>query len=96
MHSGKVILITGGQVSRALRPWPRCCGAVEGRRSNARFFVGESRRCADNGCKCLHYLDESLHRAMTGVHGVFCVPPLVTSFMAAVLSTVFRLRLTKV
>jgi serine/threonine protein kinase len=39
-------------------------------------------------------LDENLHRAMTGVHGVFCVPPLVTSFMAAVLSTVFRLRLT--
>jgi NAD(P)-dependent dehydrogenase (short-subunit alcohol dehydrogenase family) len=87
MHSGKVILITGGTgqqgsaAARALlrRGWKARVLTRDASSANAEAVraMGADLVSGD--------LDDrqSLDRAMTGVHGGFCVPPLVTSFMPA-------------
>jgi uncharacterized protein YbjT (DUF2867 family) len=87
MHSGKVILITGGtgQVGTA------AAAALLRRGCKVRVITRDYSSAKADAARTMGAdvgsgdLDdrESLHRAMTGVHGVFCVPPLVTSFMPA-------------
>jgi uncharacterized protein YbjT (DUF2867 family) len=87
MHYGKVILITGGtgQVGTA------AAAALLRRDWKVRVLTRDSSSAKADALRTIGAdvvsgdLDdrESLHRAMAGVHGVFCVPPLVASFMPA-------------
>jgi len=86
MHSGKVTLIGGtGQVGTA------AAAALLRRGWKVRVLTRDSSSAKADALRTMGadvVSDnpddrESLNRAMAGVHGVFCVPPLVASFMPA-------------
>src|SRR5260370_38779391 len=81
MHSGKVILITGGtgQVGTAAAPalLRRCWKVRVVTRDSSSTKADVLRTMGTDVVSGDLDGRESLHRAMAGVLGVFCVPPLV-------------------
>jgi uncharacterized protein YbjT (DUF2867 family) len=87
MHYGKVILITVGTgqlgTAAAAAPLRRGCKVCVITRDSSSAKTDAVRAMGADVVSGDLDDREGLHRAMTGVHGVFCVPPLVTSFRSS-------------